>query len=77
MDEGVNPLRMCFFKISADQLHCTTSFQVIAGSGSGLIFIFSLFVFLFLVSDISSGKLKFILDILWLIILHFEIHSAS
>ena len=28
-------------------------------------------------SDITSGKLKFILDILWLIILHFEIHSAS
>ncbi|CAH3197584.1 unnamed protein product [Porites evermanni] len=27
--------------------------------------------------DISSGKLKFILDILWLIILHFEIHSAN
>ena len=50
---------------------------MIAGSGSGLIFIFSLFLFLFLVSDISSGKLKFILDILWLIILHFEIHSAS
>ena len=30
-----------------------------------------------MVADISSGKLKFILDILWLIILHFEIHSAS
>ena len=28
-------------------------------------------------SDIASGKLKSILDILWLIILHFEIHSAS
>ena len=28
-------------------------------------------------SDITSGKLKVILDILWLIILHFEIHSAS
>lgn len=29
------------------------------------------------VEDITNGKLKFILDILWLIILHFEIHSAS
>ena len=28
-------------------------------------------------SDITSGKLKLILDILWLIILHFEIHSSS
>lgn len=29
------------------------------------------------VEDIASGKLKSILDILWLIILHFEIHSAN
>ncbi|KAL9962797.1 hypothetical protein ACROYT_G031937 [Oculina patagonica] len=29
------------------------------------------------VEDITSGKLKFILDVLWLIILHFEIHSAN
>ncbi|KAJ7325610.1 hypothetical protein OS493_029473 [Desmophyllum pertusum] len=29
------------------------------------------------VEDVTSGKLKFILDILWLIILHFEIHSAK
>lgn len=27
--------------------------------------------------DITSGKLKLILDILWLIILHFEIHSSN
>lgn len=29
------------------------------------------------VEDITSGKLKFILDILWLIILHFEIQCKS
>ena len=84
MGLGVDPLRLgvSFFYYPLTSYILRTfnwsqaQAQVLSLSFSFLL-VFSLFLFLFLVSDISSGKLKFILDILWLIILHFEIHSAS
>ena len=84
MGLGVDPLRLgvSFFYYPLTSYILQTfnwsqaQAQVLSLSFSFLL-VFSLFLFLFSVSDISSGKLKFILDILWLIILHFEIHSAS